>query len=130
MPLSNELWNKPPSGGTATPTQLGIMFAGYAGSYPSGSYSGLSNLVSSSGVVASDTSAVGTGRNGAAGAGYGEDKAIFGFGQGNCLYYPTCSEIIVNSIENKGLLSSFRTILKRIYICNPIYEKFGKNWQY
>jgi putative component of membrane protein insertase Oxa1/YidC/SpoIIIJ protein YidD len=55
---------------------------------------------------------------------------FFGFGQGNCLYYPTCSEIIVNSIENKGLLSSFRTILKRIYICNPVYVKFGKNWQY
>jgi len=26
---------------------------------------------------------------------------FFGFGQGNCLYYPTCSEIIEDSIEKK-----------------------------
>lgn len=55
---------------------------------------------------------------------------LFGFGQGNCLYYPTCSKIIEESIENKGIINSIPTILKRIYICNPIYMKFGKNWQF
>ena len=38
------------------------------------------NLVSSSGVVASDTTGVGTARNYLAASGYGGDKAIFGFG--------------------------------------------------
>ena len=55
---------------------------------------------------------------------------FFGFGQGNCLYYPTCSEIIEDSIEKKGLIASLPLLLKRIYVCNPIYMKFGKNWQY
>ena len=55
---------------------------------------------------------------------------FFGFGQGNCLYYPTCSEIIEDSIEKKGLIASLPLLLKRIYVCNSIYMKFGKNWQY
>ena len=55
---------------------------------------------------------------------------FFGFGQGNCLYYPTCSEIMKNSIEKKGLIASLPLLLKRIYVCNPIYMKFGKNWQF
>ena len=55
---------------------------------------------------------------------------FFGFGQGNCLYYPTCSEILKNSIEKEGLIASLPLLLKRIYVCNPIYMKFGKNWQF
>ena len=55
---------------------------------------------------------------------------FFGLGQGNCLYYPTCSKVIEESIENRGIINSIPTILKRIYICNPIYMKFGKNWQF
>ena len=38
------------------------------------------NLVSNAGVVASDTTGVGTGSEFLAAAGYGGDKAIFGFG--------------------------------------------------
>jgi hypothetical protein len=41
---------------------------------------GVTNLVSNSGVVASDTTAVGTARMGSGAAGYGGDKAIFAFG--------------------------------------------------
>ena len=41
----------------------------------------MTNLVSNTGVVSSDTTGVGTGRNGPAAAGYGTDKAIFGYGQ-------------------------------------------------
>ena len=55
---------------------------------------------------------------------------FFGFGQGNCLYDPTCSEILKNSIEKEGLIASLPLLLKRIYVCNPIYMKFGKNWQF
>jgi putative component of membrane protein insertase Oxa1/YidC/SpoIIIJ protein YidD len=46
------------------------------------------------------------------------------------MYYPTCSDVIRESLENKGLIGSIPTILKRVAICNPIYQKFGKNWQY
>ena len=31
---------------------------------------------------------------------------LFGIGQGNCLYYPTCSNAIRESFENKGLIFS------------------------
>ena len=40
----------------------------------------MTNLVSNTGVVASDTTGVGTARGQLAAAGYGGDKAIFGFG--------------------------------------------------
>ena len=40
----------------------------------------MTNLVSNTGVVATDTSGVGTARYGLAGAGYGTNKAIFGYG--------------------------------------------------
>ena len=46
----------------------------------SGSRSSMTNLVSNTGVVATDTAGVGTARYGLAAAGYGTDKAIFGFG--------------------------------------------------
>ena len=55
---------------------------------------------------------------------------FFGIGQGNCLYYPTCSNVIEKSIESSGIIKAIPTILKRIYICNPLYMKFGKNWQF
>ncbi len=56
--------------------------------------------------------------------------AFFGLGGGNCMYYPTCGEVITESLENKGLIRSFPLVTKRVYICNPIYRKFGKKWQY
>ena len=40
----------------------------------------ITNLVSSAGIVATDTTGVGTARYGLAAAGYGGDKAIFGYG--------------------------------------------------
>ena len=64
-------------GGIAAGTA--IFAFGYTGS----ATTGISNLVSSSGVVATDTSAVGTGRNYLGGANYGGDKAIFGYGRLN-----------------------------------------------
>jgi len=38
---------------------------------------------------------------------------FFGFGQGNCLYYPTCSEIMKNSIEKKGLIASLPLLFEK-----------------
>jgi len=56
--------------------------------------------------------------------------SYFGLGSGNCVYYPTCSQVISESFENSGFIRTIPTILKRALICNPIYQKFGKNWQY
>jgi putative component of membrane protein insertase Oxa1/YidC/SpoIIIJ protein YidD len=56
--------------------------------------------------------------------------SYFGLGSGNCVYYPTCSQVITESLENIGFIRTIPTILKRALICNPIYQKFGKNWQY
>ena len=46
------------------------------------------------------------------------------------MYYPTCSKVISENFENQGFLKTIPVILQRIYICNPIYKKVGKNWQY
>ena len=56
--------------------------------------------------------------------------SYLGLGSGNCLYYPTCSQVITESLETNGLFKSALVVLKRIAICNPLYKKFGKNWQY
>ena len=56
--------------------------------------------------------------------------SYLGLGSGNCLYYPTCSQVIAESLEKKGLLKTIPVLLNRIAICNPLYKKFGKNWQY
>ena len=56
--------------------------------------------------------------------------AYLGLGSGNCLYYPTCSKVIAESLEKSGLLKTIPLFLHRIAICNPLYKKFGKNWQY
>ena len=59
----------------APPTQKGIFGFG-----ANGGLTGVTNLISSSGVVATDTAAVGSGRKMLGGAGY-SDKGIFGFGE-------------------------------------------------
>ena len=56
-------------------TQKALFGFGYAGGNLS-----MTNLVDSSGVVATDTTGVGTARAYLAAAGYGTDKAIFGYG--------------------------------------------------
>ena len=56
--------------------------------------------------------------------------SYLGLGSGNCLYYPTCSQVITESLETNGLFKTAPVVLKRIAICNPFYKKIGKNWQY
>jgi len=77
------------------PTQKGIFAFGYTGSV-----SNLSNLISSSGVVASDTSGVGTARYSLAAATYGGDKAIFGYGTTGSV------SSLTNLVNNSGVVAA------------------------
>jgi len=61
------------------------------------------NLVSNTGVVSSDVTGVGTARTILAAAGYGGDKAIFGFG------YTTSFESMTNLVSNTGVVASDTT---------------------
>ena len=54
---------------------------------------------------------------------------FFGVGQGNCLYYPSCSNQIRKSMQEKGFVMTIPIVFERAYKCNPLYRKFGKNWQ-
>ncbi len=54
---------------------------------------------------------------------------LFGVGQGNCLYYPSCSNQIRKSMQEKGFVMTIPLVFERAYKCNPLYRKFGKNWQ-
>jgi hypothetical protein len=62
----------------------------------------MTNLVSSAGVVATDTAGVGTARYDLAAAGYGTDKAIFGYGY----YDPTGSLSTTNLVSNTGVVAT------------------------
>ena len=73
--FSSELWQAPSAGGY-TPTTKGIFAFGNTGSVTA-----ISNLVSSSGVVASDTAGVGSVEKTRCGATYGIDKAFFWGGE-------------------------------------------------
>ena len=70
---------------------------------PSG-VTNISNLVSSSGVVASDRAGVGTARTTAGGASYGEDKGIFGFGDSYASGETGVS--MTNLVSNVGIISA------------------------
>lgn len=100
--FSSELWNNPGSGSSVILTQKAIFGFGFTSSGYN-SVTGITNLVSDSGVVASDTTGVGTGRRTLAASGYGEDKAIFGFGMtspGNA------NTAITNLVSNTGVVAS------------------------
>jgi hypothetical protein len=62
----------------------------------------ITNLVSSTGVVASDTPGVGTARVRLAAATYGVDKAIFGYGSAT----PLGPTSVTNLVSNTGVVSS------------------------
>ena len=63
----------------------------------------ITNLVSNTGVVATDTSGVGTARSSLAAAGYGTDKAIFGYG------YTGSVTAITNLVSNTGVVATDTT---------------------
>jgi hypothetical protein len=66
-------------------------------------YSTINNLVSNTGVVATDNSGIGSARSGLAAAGYGSDKAIFGFGSIGAFVSTT------NLVSNTGTVASNTT---------------------
>jgi len=80
---------------TAPPTQKAIFGFG-----ETASVSSITNLVNSSGVVATDTTGVGTARRHLAAATYGTDKAIFGYG------YSTSNTNLSNLVSSSGVVAS------------------------
>ena len=76
-------------------TQKAIFGYGYTGANVS-----LTNLVSNTGVVASDTTGVGTARYLLAAAGYGTDKAIFGYG------FTGVNVSMTNLVSNTGVVAT------------------------
>jgi hypothetical protein len=80
-------------------TDKAIFGYGYAGAPISGA-TAITKLVSNTGVVATDTAGVGTARFGAAAAGYGTDKAIFGYGTAADNYSLT------NLVSNTGVVGN------------------------
>ncbi len=76
-------------------TQKAIFGYGY-----STNYTAITNLVSNTGVVATDTAGVGTARFTLAAAGYGTDKAIFGYGDGTS---------VTNKVSNTGVVATDTT---------------------
>jgi hypothetical protein len=81
---------------TPPPTQKAII---YGGSLNDGSRISTSHLISSSGVIGGDVSAVGTGRATFGGASYGGDKAVFAYGQvpGSAGDYTNVKNLVNNS---------------------------------
>jgi len=63
----------------------------------------ITNLVSNTGVVATDTTGVGTARSSLAAAGYGTDKAIFGYG------YSSGVVSVTNLVSNTGVVATDTT---------------------
>jgi hypothetical protein len=85
---------------TITTSAAGTQKAIFGYGYNAGALS-MTNLVSSTGVVSTDTTGVGTARWGLAAAGYGTDKAIFGYGyDGGGLTSTT------NLVSNTGVVAS------------------------
>ena len=75
---------------------------GYGYASPDVSVS-MTNLVSDTGVVSNNVTGVGTARNRLAAAGYGTDKAIFGYG------YNTSNQSMTNLVSNTGVVASDTT---------------------
>mgnify|MGYP000014372442 CR=1 FL=1 len=77
-----------------TGTTKAIFGYGYSGASVS-----MTNLISNTGVVATDTTGVGTIRHALAAAGYGSDKAIFGYG------YTSVVVSMTNLVSNTGTVA-------------------------
>ena len=95
LPLEDDVVAEAP---VAPPTQKAIMAFGHAGS--SIQLTNISNLISSSGVVASDTTGVGTERSDAAAHSYGTDKAIIAFGNSGSVTN------LKNLVNNSGVVAA------------------------
>ena len=66
----------------------------------------ITNWVSNTGIVSIDTTGVGTARSGLAAAGYGSDKAIFGFGRNASIF---TNYSVTNLVSNTGVVATDTT---------------------
>ena len=82
-------------------TQKAIFGYGYNGAWVS-----MTNLVSNTGTVATDTTGVGTARSHPAASGYGGDKAIFGYGLDS---NTTTHLSMTNLVSNTGIVATDTT---------------------
>ena len=89
------------SNSITTPTVLPIRKAIFGYGANSSGWKSITNLVSNTGVVATDTAGVGVVRFGLAAAGYGGDKAIFGYGYGDVGFLS-----ITNLVSNTGVVAN------------------------
>jgi len=110
LPLEDDVAADEPS---PPPTQKAIFAYGYVSGYVS-----MSNLVNSSGVIASDVTGVGTARAHLAGSSYGGDKGIFGFGEvsgGNTG--------VSNLVNNSGVIATDTSAVgtARAYLASASY---------
>lgn len=94
--------------GKALNTQKAIFAFGQTAVAPLAVGTNVSNLVSSTGVVATDTPGVGTARYGIGGSSYGGDKAIFGFGGSNpgVAPNPLTLRSMTNLVSNTGVVAA------------------------
>jgi len=93
---------------TATSYGTDKAMFGYGYNYSGGyNYYSITNKVSNTGVVATDTTGVGTARQGLAAAGYGSDKAIFGYGSTSSSGSACVS--MTNLVSNTGVVSTDTT---------------------
>jgi len=93
----------------AAGNQNGIF--GY-GSVVGGARVSITNLVADTGVIATDTTGVGTNRAQLAACSYGEDKGIFGFG------YSTSNVAITNLVSNAGVVATTPVLETKLLIPN------------
>ena len=85
--------------GNIPPTQKAIFYCGEANGAPG--LQNVSNLVTSSGVVGTDVTGVGTARNYLAGASYGYDKGIFGYG-----IVSSTDQNVTNLVTSSGVIGA------------------------
>jgi len=85
---------------TIPPVQRAIF--GYGNT---GGVTAITNLVSNTGVVATDTAGVGTARSSLAAAGYGYDKALFGYGVDGS----STNVSMTNLVSNTGVVATNTT---------------------
>jgi hypothetical protein len=102
IPTSGQISHSQFLGKQVYGSQRGIFAFGSA--YSVGTYSNRTNLVSNVGVVATDGSGIGAGRQALAGATYGTDKAIFGFGKSSS--GSSGDTAITNLVSNLGVLAT------------------------
>ena len=100
--FSSELWQKP-AAAAAELTTKGIIAWGANGNTGNATKFRVSNLISTSGVVAADITGVGTVRQASIGATYSDDKGIF-FG-GITAY------AVTNLVSNSGVVASDTTMV-------------------